>query len=175
MEMRYLKTTGLAVFTLAFLTLSPGAARAQYGAPAGSYAQTCRDIRTNGSTLEATCDNGNGGWDRTSLQNFDQCTGGIENLSGRLACNRGGYNGPAYGGDRRDGGPDRRDYGRDGVPDGGYVQTCRDISSNGNTLQATCQKRNGRWRQTSLSNFNQCRSSIENNNGRLTCSKYERR
>jgi len=39
---------------------------------------------------------------------------------------------------------------------------------NGNELQASCQKRNGGWRNTSLNNFGQCRD-IENDNGKLKC------
>jgi len=68
---------------------------------------------------------------------------------------------------------DRRDDGhfRDGAPEGGYRQTCRDILVAGNTLQASCEKRNGKWKQTSLRNFDRCTDQIENNNGRLVCSR----
>jgi len=149
----------------------------QNGVPGGSYAQTCRDIRTNGNSLEATCDDGNGNSNRTSLQDFNQCTpGSIQNIYGRLQCTRGNsgqdngqYNGQDNNGQgyRRDGGPDYQN----GAPDGGYTQNCRNIRTNGSTLLATCQQRNGRWRQTSLRNFDQCNSEIENQNGRLVCSR----
>jgi hypothetical protein len=148
----------------------------QNGVPSGSYAQTCRDIRTNGSTLEASCDTGSGSWTRTSLQSIDQCTSGsIQNIYGQLQCTRGNYgqnngqyNGQDNGQYRRDGGPD---YGQNGVPDGGYTQNCRNIRTSGSTLLATCQQRNGRWRQASLRYFNQCTSSVENSNGRLVCTR----
>jgi hypothetical protein len=154
----------------------------QNGVPAGSYAQTCRDISVNGSTLEATCQQRNSdNWTRTALQNFNQCTSGIENIDGQLECTKANYN-QGYGqGDRRDNGQgygqgDRRDngqgYGRNyenDVPDGAYTQNCRNIRISGSTLLATCQLRNGRWRQASLRYYNQCTSEIENYNGRLVC------
>jgi hypothetical protein len=80
-------------------------------------------------------------------------------------------------GDRRDNGQgnqqgDRRDGDhRRGEPEGGYRQTCRDIQVSGNTLQATCEKRSGKWKQTSLRNFNRCTDQIENNNGKLVCNR----
>ena len=150
----------------------------QNGVPAGSYAQTCRDISVNGATLEATCQQRNSdNWTRTALQNFNQCTSGIENIDGQLECTKANYN-PGYGqGDRRDNGQgDRRDngegYGRNyetDVPDGAYMQNCRNIRISGSTLLATCQQRNGRWRQASLRYYDQCTSEIENYNGRLVC------
>lgn len=64
-----------------------------------------------------------------------------------------------------------RDHDRDRVPDGGYRQTCRDIHVAGDALQASCQKRNGKWRNTSLRDFRRCSSSIENDNGKLVCNR----
>jgi hypothetical protein len=173
--MRYLTTLGAAALMMAlYQPVAQGSWQNwQNGVPSGAYAQTCRDIRTNGNTLEATCQQRNSdNWTRTSLQNFDQCTSGIENIDGRLECtkgnygqNNGQYNGQGY---RRDGGPD---YGQNGVPYGGYTQNCRNIRTSGSSLLATCQQRNGRWRQASLRYFNQCTSEIQNNNGRLVCSR----
>jgi CVNH domain len=68
-------------------------------------------------------------------------------------------------GDRHD------DRDRNGVPSGGYMQTCQDIRTDGTTLLANCKKRNGKWKQSSLRNFNECPSEIENSNGRLVCGK----
>jgi CVNH domain-containing protein len=149
----------------------------QNGVPTGNYAQTCRDIRTNGNALEATCEQRNGEWTRTALQDFNQCTSSIENIDGRLECTKGNYgqdnrrdnvqdNGQGY---RRDGGPERRDNYE--VPDGPFAQNCRNVRVSGSTLLATCRQRNGRWRAASLREFNQCTSEIENNNGRLMCSR----
>jgi hypothetical protein len=56
-----------------------------------------------------------------------------------------------------------------GLPSGDYVQTCRNIRDSGNRLDATCQKRNGGWRTTSLTNVNRCTGGIANNDGRLVC------
>src|SRR5258708_36470137 len=118
----------------------------QKGVPAGSYAQTCRDISVNGATLEATCQQRNSdNWTRTALQNFNQCTSGIENIDGQLECTKANYN-PGYGqGDRRDNGQgDRRDngegYGRNyetDVPDGAYMRNCRNIRISGPALSGT--------------------------------------
>lgn len=149
----------------------------QNGAPSGGYTQTCQEIRTSGNTLEANCQTISGQWNRTSLQNFNQCIGEIENNDGRLVCNKGGNNGQGYRngdqqGDRRDNGQGYRNGDRqNGAPYGGYTQTCQDIRTSGSTLQANCQKKNGKWRQASLRNFNLCTSEIENNNGKLVCSR----
>ncbi len=149
----------------------------QRNAPTGGYAQTCQDIRTNGTTLEARCQTRDGNWNRTSLQDFNQCTGGIENDDGRLVCNKRtnneeGYRRGEHQGDRRDNGQGyRHDQRENGAPYGGYMQSCQDIRTVGTTLQANCQKKNGKWRQTSLRNFNRCTDQIENNNGKLVCSR----
>src|SRR5215471_6731559 len=55
-----------------------------------------------------------------------------------------------------------------GLPYGDYQQTCRNIRNNGYRLDATCQKRSGNWRNTSL-NYRDCQSSIVNDDGRLRC------
>lgn len=56
-----------------------------------------------------------------------------------------------------------------GVPDGSYLDTCRDARMRGDTLSATCEARNGRAAQSSLRNAMDCSGDIENINGRLTC------
>jgi hypothetical protein len=193
--MRYLKTFGVVVLTTALWSCAAQAqGNRQGGVPSGGYAQTCQDIHTNGNTLEAKCQTMNGQWNRTSLQNFNECTGGIENVDGRLACNKNGNsgqnyrsgdqqdrrnNGQGYGSGDQQGDRDRHDNEQgnrpgdwhNGVPYGGYSQTCQDIRASGTTLLASCQKRNGQWRQSSLRNFNQCRGEIENNNGKLVCGR----
>lgn len=157
--MRYLTTFGVVALTMAFF--SPGMTSTAQQPPSGSYLQTCRDIGVRGSTLFATCQNTGGGWNSTELRDFQRCSGEIQNIDGRLQCDMGGYRGN----DRdRDG-----DRGYDRAPRGSYVQTCQNISTRGNTLQATCQKRNGQWRQTSLRNYNRCGGDIINVNGRLLC------
>lgn len=155
------------------------------------YAE-CQDTHSNWqSTQLRDYDRCNG-----EIQNLNgnlQCTG---NGDSRGVYNQGPYNnGPynngnngGYGRDRdrdrdRDhDGDDDRDrrrtdnggyYGRGnngygGIPYGSYSQTCQNIRVNGNDLQASCQKRNGKWKNTSLRNFQGCRE-IENDNGKLRC------
>src|SRR5579864_1315100 len=103
------------------------------GVPSGGYAQTCQQIRTNGSTLEAQCQARDGDWKGTSLQNFNQCVGEIENDNGRLVCDKGNNSGQGYRqgdqqGDRHDNGQGyRHDDQQNGAPYGGYSQTCQNI------------------------------------------------
>jgi hypothetical protein len=145
--------------------------------PGGSYRQTCRDVSVRGSTLRATCQDQGGNWRNTELRDFDRCGGEIQNLNGNLTCS-GGNNGNY--GDRRDGNYGDRDRDRDHDrdrdrdrnygPPGSYSQTCSNIHINGNTLEASCQKKNGHMKNTSLHNFRDCRD-IENDNGKLRCSR----
>jgi len=146
--------------------------------PAGSYNQTCQNINTQGNTLEAECQTRGGQWNRTSLRNYRGC-GEITNDNGTLRCtgaNNGGYNNGGYNNGNRDrdhdGDRDDQNNGgyQNGVPGGSYTQTCQDIRVSGNTLKASCKKNNGRFRSTSMDNFNQC-SDISNSNGKLRCNR----
>lgn len=157
--MRYITTFGVA--TLAMALFGPGMTCKAQQIPSGSYQQTCRDIGVRGSTLYATCQDGGGGWRSTELRDFRRCTGEIQNINGNLQCNMSGDGGYGRG---RDG-----DRGYDRMPRGSYVESCQNISTSGNTLQASCQKKNGQWRQTTLRNYNRCSGDIVNNNGRLQC------
>ncbi|SRR5579859_734190 len=190
-------STGLSVAALALIlggTAKPAAAQQ---APSGSYQQTCRNIGVQGSTLYAECMDTNRNWQSSQLRDYDRCNGEIQNLNGSLQCtgngNQGVYsqgpynrgNNGGYGRDRdrdrdHDGDDDRDrnrgnnggygqgNYGNGGIPYGSYSQTCQNIRVNGNDLQASCQKKNGKWKNTSLRNFNGCRN-IENDNGKLRC------
>jgi hypothetical protein len=166
--MRYLTTIGMLVTLILTMALWTGTCAAQQ-IPGGSYQQTCRDIGTRGSTLYATCEDGNGGRRSSELRDFERCSSEIQNIYGNLQCNMSGDGGrDGYqGGDNR--GRDG-DQGRDNLPRGSYIQTCQDVSINGDTLQARCQKGNGSWRQTSLRRYDQCRD-IVNQNGRLKCAR----
>lgn len=66
--------------------------------PAGSYQQTCRDVRVNGAILSATCQDARGGWRPSSL-NFRDCRDDIGNANGRLSCSSGGGGRPPWGGE----------------------------------------------------------------------------
>jgi len=176
--MRYIFGLGAAVLMLA-LGWS-GTASAQ--TPGGSYQQTCRNIGVRGNTLYADCQDTGGNWRSTQLRDYNRCRGEIQNLNGNLQCT-GGNSGPGnYGsGNDRDHGRYERDRNHDNdrdwdwdrdhrnrIPRGSYVQTCQDIRVNGNQLQARCQKKNGKLRDTSLSNFWGCHD-VENDNGKLRC------
>jgi len=64
-----------------------------------------------------------------------------------------------------------RDWDRSSVPQGAYISTCRDVHIEGDHLNATCEKRNGEWKRTSLGDFQRCHSEIVNVNGNLSCDK----
>ncbi|HEY7401946.1 MAG TPA: CVNH domain-containing protein [Candidatus Angelobacter sp.] len=153
--MRYL--TGLGIAVLALVIGWPWLHSAAQ--PGGTYRETCRDIGVRGSTLFAKCKDTNNEWHDTRLDNYDRCHGVIQNLNGRLSCTeqRGGS---GYGHGHGYGGPS--------APRDTYRQTCRDIRTDGNTLNATCQKVDGGWRDTSLKDFNRCKR-IVNEDGHLRC------
>jgi len=172
--MRYITALKVAALALGL----GGAAITCQAQPGGSYRQTCRDVSVHGSDLRATCQDQGGNWRNTELRDFNRCNGEIQNLNGNLSC-AGGNSGGGYGsGDHRDGDNrygDRdhdRDHDRNGYngPPGSYSQTCSNIQVNGNTLQASCQKKNGKTKTTSLHNFRDCRD-IQNDNGKLRCSR----
>ena len=149
--------------------------RGGYGT--GTYQDTCTDAHWDGSVLSARCQKQDGGWRNTSIDSRN-CGGQILNIDGRLACGQPdngyqgqnrpyeqGYQRPPY---------DDRGYGRTnqgwegGLPPGDYKLTCQDMRVDGDRLSASCQKRNGDWRRTSL-DFDHCSSPIVNDNGHLTC------
>ena len=163
--MRYLTILGLLALAC-MLCATPGLAQS---IPPGSYQQTCTDINVvNGATLAARCQDTSGNWRSTRLTNIQDCSGEIVNDNGSLRCGKGGnyYNNTGYNGGYQ-GGYYPGGY-QNGLPPGDYVQTCRNIRSDGNVLVAECQKRDGGWRRTSL-DLGQCSGGIVNNNGNLTC------
>ncbi|PWC54736.1 CVNH domain-containing protein [Azospirillum sp. TSO22-1] len=145
------------------VAMAAGAASAQ-GVPDGSYLETCDNVRMRGDTLSATCATRNGRAVQSSLRNAMDCSGGIENINGRLACS--GQGGAYYGGDRYGNGG----YGAsDGyAPGGSYLRSCTDVSVSGDTLYATCQTRNGRAVQSELRGIQRYQGGdISNCNGTL--------
>jgi hypothetical protein len=79
--------------------------------PPGSYQQSCRDIRMQGSTLTAVCRRANGRGEQPTALGIARCAGDIGNNNGQLQCNGGqpatpappprqgaapGYPGPGY-------------------------------------------------------------------------------
>jgi hypothetical protein len=116
--------------------------------PPGDYQRTCRDIRSNNNRLDASCQRTDGSWVNTWLD-YSSCGGSIVNDNGNLRC--GSSTSPG------------------GVPSGSFQQTCRDIRGDGNTLNATCQRKDGTWNSTSLNHYGDCRGQIENEDGNLRC------
>ena len=133
-----------------------------YGIPSGSYTQTCRNVRKRGDTLEAVCQSRDGDWHQTTLNDYNDCRGQIVNDGGNLRCDIGNYGnvGGWYGGNYQG-----------GLPSGSYTQTCQNIRVAGDELKASCQKRDGGWRNTDLDDYRACRNDIVNDNGRLRCAR----
>jgi len=56
-----------------------------------------------------------------------------------------------------------------GMPQGSYLQSCRDIGIQGDSLVAACRTVDGRTQRTALAAVNRCVGDIGNNNGNLQC------
>src|SRR5579864_4348588 len=56
-----------------------------------------------------------------------------------------------------------------GMPQGSYLQSCRDIGIQGDTLVAACRTVDGRMQRTALATVNRSVGDIGNNNGNLQC------
>jgi hypothetical protein len=54
--------------------------------PPGSYISTCKDVRLQGSTLVASCNNGKDRWITAELRDAHKCSGDIANQNGALRC-----------------------------------------------------------------------------------------
>jgi len=137
---------------------APGGYQAGNG-PSGSYAQSCRDIHVGGDDLHARCQTRDGSWHETKLDDYNKCHGDILNDNGNLKCvagasygNPGGYQG-----------------GYPGAVGASYTQTCKDIKSHGDDLEARCQTSNGDWHKTSLDDYKKCSGQIINDDGNLKC------
>ena len=119
------------------------------GYPQGSY---------NGPYNNGPYNNGNGGYYGHGRHRDHDNDGDDDDrrVNGGYGYPNGGYGYPNGG------------YYGNGIPYGSYSQTCQNIQVNGNDLRASCEKRNGGWRNTTLRNFSGCRD-IENDNGKLKC------
>jgi hypothetical protein len=124
-------------------------ARAESAAPAqpaGSYADTCRDIRMKGNTLHAICKSADGHEAPTSLRDPHRCSDGVANLNGILSCDV-----------------------SDVLPPGSYISTCKDMHMKGTTLYASCNNGKDRWLNAELHEAHKCSGDIVNQNGALRC------
>lgn len=54
--------------------------------PPGSYITTCKEVRLQGSTLSASCNDGKDHWRSTSMRDANKCSGDIANQNGTLRC-----------------------------------------------------------------------------------------
>jgi hypothetical protein len=177
-RMRFFATPVVLSAILALSTLAGGTAQAKHydnddrTAPAGSYQQTCTNIRTRGAVLTASCATYSGQRVRSSLA-FASCRGtDIGNINGQLTCVRSG-NGYGRGRGHRGwgrGGRYNNGYNNGSLPAGSYQQSCSNASMSGTTLTANCQAANG-GTMTSYLDITQCRPTddIGNLNGQLRC------
>ena len=146
--MRYPIMLG-ALALVMFFGIGKSSAAAWDNPPSGSYQSSCKNIKVRGDSLIARCKNYRNHWVDTQLDDYDRCGSNISNVDGRLTCGQGGSGGS--------------------LPAGNYSQTCRDISTRGNTLRARCQNGDGDWVDTYLDSYSRCRSGISNINGQLRC------
>jgi len=138
---------------------APVAEGYQAGIPNGSYTQSCQDIRIDGDDLKARCQTVDGNWHNAKLDDYQNCHGDLVNENGKLRCVNGGFV-PGYVGGYR--GP----IGAVGTP---YTQTCKDIKSHGDELEARCKNSSGDWQNTSLHDYRKCHGQIVNQDGALRC------
>lgn len=131
----------------------------QAGVPNGSYTQTCQDIHVSGDDLKARCQTTSGDWHDAKLDDYQKCRGDVANDNGKLHCVSGAY-APAYPGGYR---------GPVGVVGGSYTQSCKDIKSHGDELEARCKNNNGDYQNTSIHDYRKCRGQIVNQDGALRC------
>ncbi|MCE9521649.1 MAG: hypothetical protein K8S25_04365 [Alphaproteobacteria bacterium] len=124
--------------------------------PRGSYRDTCRRIDVDGRTLQAECEDRNGRWRYTELNNFRSCRGDIYNQNGILGC-------------RRDD-DDDDNHGGYGLPGGNWRMSCRNSRVYGRVLYAQCRDAFGRWQESSL-DLRQCSGDVSNWRGRLVCAQ----
>src|SRR5216684_7151644 len=78
----------LGVFAGAMLAALCSSAYAQ-APPPGSYQQSCRDIRMQGSSLSALCRRANNRGEQPTALNVAHCAGDIGNNNGQLQCSGG--------------------------------------------------------------------------------------
>jgi hypothetical protein len=126
------------------------------GLPGGTYSQTCQEIHTRGDDLVARCTTTSGDWKDAKLDDYNSCRGDIVNDNGKLRCIVTPAPSVQVG------------YAADAVA-GPYTQTCKDIKSHDNNLEARCQTRNGDWHKTALNDYATCRGQIINEDGDLHC------
>jgi len=134
---------------LALVPFTPAAAQQQM-VPAGSYLNSCTNIAMNGPVLSASCNLPSSGTNRSSID-LRSCPGNIANINGNLTCN-GANLGNGY------------------LPQGSYLQSCRNISKRHHFISASCEGPRGGQIASSL-DLRRCApgSLVANINGYLQC------
>ncbi len=141
--------------------------------PAGSYVQSCRDVKVGGDDLHARCQTNDGSWRDAKLDDYRKCKGDIVNDNGKLRCVTGA---PVGGGGYYGNGPYNNGgyYGANAAgngPNGSYTRTCMDIRVKGDDLHARCQTSSGEVHDTKLDDYRKCHSDIINDDGNLRCQR----
>lgn len=156
-------SVGLAAACLS-LVVSSAAAQPE---PDGSFTDSCQNIQVRSGDLRAQCRTASGGWNWTTLDDYERCDGDIANLNGELVCREGADENDTV----RDRDRGRGDRGDRDIPNGSYRQTCRNIDVDGRDLEAECADRRGRYGDTRLSNYRNCNGDIGNDDGELRCAR----
>ena len=60
------------------------------------------------------------------------------------------------------------------LPNGSYLQTCRNVATYGDRLLADCRRTGGSWGRTAFRDVDRCVGDIGNMDGQLTCNRAER-
>ncbi|MDR1910964.1 MAG: CVNH domain-containing protein [Helicobacteraceae bacterium] len=107
--------------------------------PAGSYTQTCSNIKLNGENLSADCKRMNGSNNHSTLEFATSCVGNVSNVDGHLVCTG---------------------------PIGSFARTCRNTRVEGNIVYSNCQRISGSWKDTQ-SSFSGFQHPLTNCDGNL--------
>lgn len=140
------------------LTLVLAAATSAAGQARGSYRDSCKDVRQNGSMLRALCRNESGDLVPTAIDT-SRCRDPIANTNGSLTC---GAEGGRASTSRPNAGPAGEALGR----------SCQDVEQSGRTLRALCRDAQGNYVPNEI-DLGTCKGAVANVNGRLTCGRPE--
>ncbi|SCW78252.1 CVNH domain-containing protein [Ancylobacter rudongensis] len=142
--------------------LMVGSASAQ-SVPAGSYLESCREVRDVAGWLKASCRDRAGRWVDATMA-IAWCAPGndIVNDNGRLVCGGAARLAPPP--------PPTTPSMIERPPYGSYMASCRDVRMVAGWLKATCQDARGRWVDaTTAASWCTGGRDIANIDGRLTC------
>jgi hypothetical protein len=103
----------------------------------------------SGGRLRALCKTRSGAYQPASLASYDKCVpNSISNTNGRLVCDWSEY------------------------PSGSYTKSCFFKRTSGTMLIASCLSKKGELEPTSLTDYQDCKGGIQNDNGELRCGAY---